>query len=280
MKLNNTPLYVVRTIVCFVLFTVLVDSTAAQARYKRLHLTDPMTRCDDGVFVEESMPQERIDYLWNNYGEDSVYKYCFIRDLEVLYTNNHEFMREFRSISPPENISQVIPEDKFYMLGPQVTALLRDLESMYDTVRVTTKLALYNNVNPSDTAGHFWVIFSSDSFMNLGHLNGLKEQIKRGTYYPPRQMNDLGVPRCATLVSSVRNSEPNITEQPTLVVASGVTIPRGTDVGQPFAVVDVRGRTVYSGATTAGPSSTMIYLPAGVYVVLTPTTRQRVLVVP
>ncbi len=281
MKLNNTPLYVVRTIVCFVLFTVLFVSTAAQARYKRLHFTDPWTVCD-GVFVEESMPQEQIDHLWEVYGElDSIYKYCFVTSFTIEYDNNHSFMSEFRSISPPENPQQVVSEEKYYLLSPDVVHFVTKLKSMYGNLSLLTYTAQYNGGDSSDSTNEsfFVELVAGDTLINLGLLHEQRKVAASRNWDRRHQMRNILTGGCGVL-TSVHKSELHTSAQPTLVVASGVTIPRGTDVGQPFAVVDVRGRTVYSGATTAGPSSTMIYLPAGVYVVLTPTTRQRVLVVP
>jgi hypothetical protein len=279
MNSNNAARGSLLSLLCIALTVFVAVPSIAQNRYKPIKFIPPMTYCN--VHVEEDMPQERIEYLWNTYGADSLYKYCFVTSFVIYYDNNHSFMAEFRSITPPETPQQVIPEEKYYLLSPDVVDFVRKLKSMYGNLSVLTYTAYYSQSNPGDsTSNRFAVeLVGDDTVINLGLLHEQRKYAKSRQFDPIHQMRGILSGGCGEL-ASVPNTESHTTEEPAIVRAVGVAPPMGTDAGQPFVIIDVRGRIVHSGTTTGGPSSDVIPLPAGVYAVITSTTRQRVLVVP
>lgn len=280
MNSNNAARGSLLSLLCIALTVFVAVPSIAQNRYKPIKFIPPMTYCN--VHVEEDMPQERIEYLWNTYGADSLYKYCFVREFQVEYTNNFEFVPEFLALLPPQStLPGMIPREKYHLLGPRVVAFLEEVATVN---RLSTGVhaggLIYDERIPDDTSKYrFNVDVSSDSYMSLSHILDAKERLRTGALTPNTQTVRLKHGGCGEL-ASVPNTESHTTEEPAIVRAVGVAPPMGTDAGQPFVIIDVRGRIVHSGTTTGGPSSDVIPLPAGVYAVITSTTRQRVLVVP
>jgi hypothetical protein len=272
--------YILMPILWVSLCAVLSVPTSAQKAYKEVKPRAADVYCN--VYVEQDMPQQQIDYLWDTYGWDSLARYCFVREFQVEYTNNFEFVTEFLALLPPQStLPGMIPREKYHLLGPRVVAFLEEVETVN---RLSTGVRAgwldYDERIPDDTSKYrFNVDVSSDSYMSLSHILDAKERLRTGALTPNTQTVRLEHGGCGEL-ASVPNTESHTTEEPAIVRAVGVAPPMGTDAGQPFVIIDVRGRIVHSGTTTGGPSSDVIPLPAGVYAVITSTTRQRVLVVP
>lgn len=111
-------------------------------------------------------------------------------------------------------------------------------------------------------------------FDDIYHLQGVERFVKRhnSETYPGRV--DPSFPGCSLLATSVADDS-----SPTSLISTDGGI-RLENIRGAFTIIDVSGRILHQGVLADGETPRFITLQPGVYMVVTPTERQQVLVMP
>jgi hypothetical protein len=113
------------------------------------------------------------------------------------------------SVSPPENPQQVTPEEKYYLLSPDVVDFARKIKTMYGSLSLVTYTASYNSADdPSDSTKESFsvALLGGDTAINLGLVHKQRKYAKSRRFDPRYQMRDILSGRCAWAHCTLRYS--------------------------------------------------------------------------
>ncbi len=221
--------------------------------------------------LDDPMPKN-----WEELERDWLSYFYSKSNIWVEYHHDSTGYVEFRQLS--SDSSFVPKEREEYLLDSLVRNKLAVMREVIGSVRVKTISAFRVPASnwPYPGKDVFFIELEFDDYYNAATMRTWLTDLvasSRDSATRRKSVSTIDV-NCLVLATSVHEDSQQ---------KSDVQVTSGRfDVGQitgPYMVVDVRGSTIAQGVGSGGGGD-QIHVPPGVYFLVTPTVRQRIIVVP
>lgn len=221
--------------------------------------------CTDSMFVEESTPRPQpLSICSEMFKLNKEVKVYTRGTVDLQFYHDSMYVLEFSTL----DVNNPINSSELYLLSEDVKTMVHLIR---DSIGVCSIFPLDAFLREqSDTAGLFSVTIAFDDYYHLQALYGLFERHTQGRPFLSQRL-----PSCVLLTSAV--STEGSPTQSLISTDGGIRL---ENMHGAFTIIDVSGRILHQGVLADGETPRFITLQPGVYMVVTPTERQQVLVMP